>query len=35
MACAHAAGVAALWWECLRKRHPGTTVTSRMVTRRW
>ncbi len=31
MACAHAAGVAALWWECLRSQRPGTEVTSRMV----
>jgi subtilisin family serine protease len=32
MACAHVAGVAALWWECLRARNPGADVTSRMVT---
>jgi hypothetical protein len=31
MACAHAAGVAALWWEYLRSRNPGEAVTSRMV----
>jgi hypothetical protein len=31
MSCAHAAGVAALWWECLRNRNPGGEVTSRMV----
>lgn len=31
MACAHAAGVAALWWEYLRNKNPGTRVTSRMV----
>jgi subtilisin family serine protease len=30
-ACAHAAGIAALWWECLRSRNPRTEVTSRMV----
>ena len=30
MSCAHAAGVAALWWEYLRSRNPGE-VTSRMV----
>ena len=32
MACAHAAGVAALWWEYLRSRKTGGEVTSRMVT---
>lgn len=31
MACACAAGVAALWWEYLRSKHPATDVTSRMV----
>ena len=31
MSCAHAAGIAALWWECLRSRNPGREVTSRMV----
>ena len=32
MSCAHAAGVAALWWEYLRSRNPSGEVTSRMVT---
>jgi hypothetical protein len=31
MACAHAAGVAALWWEYLRSTMPAVEVTSRMV----
>ena len=31
MSCAHAAGVAALWWEYLRSRESGSEVTSRMV----
>ena len=29
--CAHAAGVAALWWERLRAEHGDDAVTSRMV----
>lgn len=32
MACACAAGIAALWWEYLRSRQPAAEVTSRMVT---
>lgn len=31
MACAHAAGVAALWWEYLRSARPAVEITSRMV----
>jgi subtilisin family serine protease len=31
MACAHAAGVAALWWEHLRSTNVGGEVTSRMI----
>jgi hypothetical protein len=31
MSCAHAAGVAALWWEYLRSGKTGGEVTSRMV----
>jgi hypothetical protein len=31
MACACAAGVAALWWEYLRSKRPAGEVTSRMV----
>ena len=31
MACACAAGVAALWWEYLRSKRSATEVTSRMV----
>lgn len=31
MACACAAGVAALWWEYLRSKRTATEVTSRMV----
>jgi hypothetical protein len=31
MSCAHAAGVAALWWERLRAEHGHDQVTSRMV----
>ena len=31
MACACAAGVAALWWEYLRSKRPAAEVTSRMV----
>jgi hypothetical protein len=31
MACAHAAGVAALWWEYLRNTRPGVEITSRLV----
>jgi subtilisin family serine protease len=31
MSCAHAAGVAALWWEALRSTNPSSDVTSRMV----
>jgi len=31
MSCANAAGIAALWWECLRSRNPGREITSRMV----
>jgi subtilisin family serine protease len=34
MACASAAGVAALWWEYLRNSNPGSEVTSQMVTER-